>query len=165
MTGIAGAEEIRGSMLDCMASPTSKAFNVESRQHRLMSLALHITTQFDNIVVLFNSKHIFRLSKTISETALRLPTVDIAVCSLDWLWSAVSVRESTSRDETSSWRCTRLCRRQSLNPKIDFLTVCGMVTSVGCNARSSPAVYVVTQVFNSSVHSRITLKIITFCRT
>ena len=51
MTGVAGADEIKDSMLDCMASPTSKAFP-ESRPHRLMSLALPVTTQFDNIVIL-----------------------------------------------------------------------------------------------------------------
>jgi len=44
--------------------------------------------------------------------------------------------------------------RQSLNPKIDFLTVRVLVTSVGCNASSSPAVYVIIHVFNSSIHSR-----------
>jgi len=47
MTGVAGAEEIKDSTLDCMASQTSKA-----RPRRLMSLALPIMTQFDNIVVL-----------------------------------------------------------------------------------------------------------------
>jgi len=50
MTGVAGAEEIKDSTLDCMASPTSKAFR-ESRPRRLMSLVLPITTQVDNIVV------------------------------------------------------------------------------------------------------------------
>jgi len=51
MTGVAGAEEIKDSTLDCMALPTSKVFP-ESHPHRLMSLALPVTTQFDNIVVL-----------------------------------------------------------------------------------------------------------------
>jgi len=51
MTGIAGAEEIKDSTLDCMVSPTYKAFP-ESRPHRLISLALPITAQFNNIVVL-----------------------------------------------------------------------------------------------------------------
>jgi len=51
MTSVAGAKEIKDSMLDCMASPTSKAF-LESHPHRLMSLALPVTTQFDNIIVL-----------------------------------------------------------------------------------------------------------------
>jgi len=51
MTGVAGAEEIKDSTLACMASPTSKAFP-ESRPRHLMSLALPVTTQFDNIVVL-----------------------------------------------------------------------------------------------------------------
>jgi len=51
MTGIAGAEEIKDSTLDCMSSPTSKVF-IESRPRRLMSLVLPVTTQFDNIVVL-----------------------------------------------------------------------------------------------------------------
>jgi len=50
MTGVAGAEKIKDSTLDCMASPTSKALR-ESRPRRLMSLALPVTTQFDNIVV------------------------------------------------------------------------------------------------------------------
>jgi len=50
MTGIAGAEEIKDSMLDCIASPTSKAFS-ESRPRRLMSLPLPVMTQFDNVVV------------------------------------------------------------------------------------------------------------------
>jgi len=35
----AGAEQIKDSTLDCMASPASKAFN-ESRLRHLMSLAL-----------------------------------------------------------------------------------------------------------------------------
>ena len=51
MTGVAGAEKTKDSTLDCMASPTSKAFP-ESRPCRLMSLVLPVTTQFDNIVVL-----------------------------------------------------------------------------------------------------------------
>jgi len=51
MTGVAAAEEIKDNTLDCLASPTSKAFH-ESRQRRLMSLALPVTTQFDNIVIL-----------------------------------------------------------------------------------------------------------------
>jgi len=52
MIGVAGAEEIKDSTLDCMASSTSKAFP-ESRPRRLqMSLALHVTTQRDNIIVL-----------------------------------------------------------------------------------------------------------------
>jgi len=51
MTGVAGAEEIKDSTLDCMASPTSKAFP-ESRPCRVMSLALPVMTQFGNIVVL-----------------------------------------------------------------------------------------------------------------
>jgi len=42
MTSFAGAEEIKDSTLDCMASPTSKAFP-ESRPRRL-SLALPVTT-------------------------------------------------------------------------------------------------------------------------
>jgi len=44
-------------------------------------------------------------------------------------------------------------------------TLLYFTTSLGCNARSSPAVYVIIHVFNSSVHSHITLKIITFCWT
>jgi len=44
MTGVVGAAEIKNSTLDCMASPTSKAF-LESRPHRLTSLALPVTTQ------------------------------------------------------------------------------------------------------------------------
>jgi len=51
MIGVAGTEEIKDSMLDCMVSPTSKACP-KSRSCRLMSLALPVTTQFDNIVVL-----------------------------------------------------------------------------------------------------------------
>ena len=49
MTGV--VEEIKDSTLDCMASPTSEAFP-ESRPRRLMSLALPVMTQFDNIMVL-----------------------------------------------------------------------------------------------------------------
>ena len=41
MTGIAGAEEIKDSTLDCMEFPTSNAFP-ESHPHRLMSLALPV---------------------------------------------------------------------------------------------------------------------------
>jgi len=55
MTGIAGTEEIKDSTLDCMASPTYKAFP-ESRPHRLISLALPVTTQFNNIVVLVQKR-------------------------------------------------------------------------------------------------------------
>jgi len=51
MTGVAGAEDIKDITLDCMASSTSKAFR-ESRPRRLMSLALPVTTQVNNIVVL-----------------------------------------------------------------------------------------------------------------
>jgi len=51
MTSVAGAEEIKDSTPDCMASQTSKAF-LESRPRHLMSLALPIMTQFDNIVIL-----------------------------------------------------------------------------------------------------------------
>ena len=51
MTGVAGAEEIKDSTFDCLASPTSKAFR-ESRPRRLMSLALPVTTQVNNIVLL-----------------------------------------------------------------------------------------------------------------
>jgi len=50
MTGVARAEEIKDSTLDCLASPTSKA--CKSRPRRLMSLALPVTTQVNNIVVL-----------------------------------------------------------------------------------------------------------------
>jgi len=62
MTGIAGANEIKDSTLDCMASPTSKAFP-ESRPHRLMSLALPVTTQFDNIVILVQQRAYIQTAK------------------------------------------------------------------------------------------------------
>jgi len=55
MISVAGMEEIKDSTLDCMASPTSKPFS-ESRPHRLMSLALPVTTQFNNIVVYSDSR-------------------------------------------------------------------------------------------------------------
>jgi len=61
MTDVAGVEEIKDSMLDCVVSPTSKAFP-ESRLRRLISLALSITTQFDKSSYLFNSERIFRQS-------------------------------------------------------------------------------------------------------
>jgi len=51
MTDVAGAEEIKDSMLDCLASPTSKVFR-ECGLRRLMSLALPVTTEVNNIVVL-----------------------------------------------------------------------------------------------------------------
>jgi len=40
MIGVAGAEEIKDSALDCMASPASKAFNESRprRPHQLISL-------------------------------------------------------------------------------------------------------------------------------
>jgi len=51
MTSVPGEEEIKENTHDCMVSPTSKGFP-ESRPHHLMSLALPVKTQLDNIVVL-----------------------------------------------------------------------------------------------------------------
>ena len=78
------------------------------------------------------------------------------VCRRSHTWSA----DKLPRDAVPV-----VCTDARLNPEIDFLKVRVIVTSVGCNTRSSSAVCVIIHLFNSSVHSRITLKIITFWRT
>jgi len=76
MTGVAGAEELKGRTLDCMVLPTSKAFP-KSRPHRLMSLALPIP----NVELYFHVRNPMcrvALFETVRQATIRL-RIDVLI--------------------------------------------------------------------------------------
>jgi len=166
MTGVAGAKVIKDSTLDWMALPTSKAFP-ESRPRCLISLALPDTTQFDNIAVHVQQRAYIQ---TAENDLGQCVTTANSGCHGVFCW--LTVISCVGAGKPITWRNSLMMLLQLFawmsksKPKIDFLMVHGIVTSVGCNARSSPAVQCMwSYVFNSSVRSRVTIKIITFYQT